>query len=351
MRGALHETLGRLTDHYQVGGRFADGPARDYEDPSDLGMRDIDLTMTVPARRHSHWADSPRTWFTPTTAQFPAVEVGEWLRDTTDLPNPRQLIEVTDQDTTAWLALEGNYEWSEEQPPDEKALERPYRRVWYQLRSYLIPADAAAPVAAWAGAQNWMGRWMPEAADLAGLLLADHPDHPGGRRIWEREGNYWHRTKPPAPLTITTAWYTGCGSYDQSSEESILGFVPSPNLVDLLNLRRARDFAWEQKGARGSPPRTRPWSSPVPRPSWFAADVLTKLVQTGSFAVLWTVLGNKEHIVPHTAPRIEDDYHWLEFSAAYVLEATGPRLAGSTGYLQACGPFTIAELPWPLEGG
>jgi hypothetical protein len=100
-----------------------------------------------------------------------------------------------------------------------------------------------------------------------------------------------------------------------SSEESILRFVPSLACSTSSSLPRKR-LRLGPAGSTGIGAQNPTVLEPGSATFLVRCDVLTKLIQTGRYAVLWTVLGNKEHIAPHRAPRIEDDHHatagWLD---------------------------------------
>jgi hypothetical protein len=345
---AFRETLGRLADRNQVGGRYTDDPLRPYNNPSDIGARDIDPTVTLRESRHAGWADSPVTWFSPVQAEFVPAPFDDWIEAVADLPDPMALIGPADDHGDRWLTMEGHYQWSEKQEPDEEALERPYRRVWYQVRSYLLPTANATAIEAWATGQVWAGRWMPEAAEFHGVLLTDHPHHPSWR-YWSREGNYWGRQGPPGPLEVTTAWYEGSGtSYDRSSPDPVTGLVPSMALFDLLGLRRARDFEWiDGSGAIvATDPAVREFG---PASLLVRGPALVRAAGETSVRVLWTVLGEKQLVTRDLGGGADEEHRWLEVSATYVLDGDRLRRLRSTARRRRAGVESVGEVDWPLR--
>lgn len=325
---ALHETLGRLADRNRVGGRYTDDPLRPYDDPSDIGARDIDPTVTVRESRHAGWSDSPVVWFSPVATDFGPMAVEDWIADVSGLPDPLLLIATDDPQGVRWLTMEGDYEWSEHQEPDEKALNRPYRRVSFHVRSYLFPAAAATGMEKWAATQDWWGGWMPEAAELHGVYLTDHPHHPSWR-TGEPVSHFRPHEEPPTRLDVTTAWYRGSGtSYDQSSTDPVVGLVPSAALFELMGLRRAGDFVWADES--GMVVATDPAIEQFgPGSLVVQKDPLLQALHDSARGILWTVAGEKHIILPDEAARRLP--RWLEVTAAYLADGSGVRRVQSRG--------------------
>jgi hypothetical protein len=188
---------------------------------------------------------------------------------------------------------------------------------------------------------------MPEAADVHGVLLADHPVHPTWH-LGNREGNFWGRTEPPEPLEVTTAWYRGPGtSYDQSSPDQVDGLVPSLALFQLMGLRRAGDFVWEDEsgGIIATDPAVREFG---PASLLVREDRLTMALGQQSMGLLWTVVGEKQIIESGWGGRRDDDVRWLEVTATYLLDGLGLRRVQSRGRAKRAGAAEGEDRDWPL---
>jgi hypothetical protein len=240
---ALHEVLGRLTDHFPVRpGRGEDTP-RPYEHAEQVVWRDIDPTVLVGKPGPS--PQPPR--FAPVVADFPDAVVDDYPDDTSGLPDPLDLLAVTDPDGTDWLTLVGNHTWNQPLPVEVVAQQVPRLVTWMQLHAYLVPLTQVDELASWARGQDWFGRWMPEYAELHNLLLVAHPDGPewdaaDGLVEWRRG---WEAGQPP-DLRQCALWYGGTGTgRDASASAETSGFIPTRPVVEMLGLSDGRDFRWQ----------------------------------------------------------------------------------------------------------
>jgi hypothetical protein len=343
---ALHEVLGALFDNAPVGGQY-DEPQRPYDDPSDLGARDIDPTLLLRGTGHAGFDEPPATWYSPEPAEvFADPNPGAWLVSQDGLPDPAALLTVHDGAGAAWTPLEGHYQWTERRAPeDEHAL--PYRRVWYQARAYLFDAGRTAEVEEWARAQDFSGRWMPESAENDGVLLADHPRHRSWRFNRSEDGN-WHGRQPaPAELTPAAAWYGGASSYDQSSDAVMRGLVPSLAAHDLLGVRGGGDFRWHDDdgpvAADFAAIATGPASVHV-RLDRLAASCVRQGV-----GVLWTVTGEKQLIDPESRYDFDDGIPvLLAVQEAYLLDGGAQRRVASETAPHLAAQGRAVGSPWQM---
>jgi hypothetical protein len=344
---AFHETLGRITDHHAVGGKWRDDPLRPYAIPADVAYRDIDPSLTLPQSLHVSWDDTPQTWFSPEPAAFAGTLDGNAVTDIDGVPDPMSLLALTDDDGEFWLPLEAHHQWSEPQFPETAALGQPHRRVWLQIRSYLVQLAELDSTLSWALSQDWSGRWMPEAAEVSGLLLADHPRHVSWDEVYDQDDEHFWRgqTAPPSRLVVSTTFYSGTGSSrDQSSDDTITGFLPSRGLHDLLQLHRTRDFEWTnergQLTVQDPGMRTRGNASLVVR-----RDALTASLAQAGTALVWTLLGEKEPVFS-SLHRHPEHFTWTELTATYALREADVLLVNAVARTRTPGPATTDVIPW-----
>ncbi|GAA4989591.1 hypothetical protein GCM10023205_70950 [Yinghuangia aomiensis] len=242
----LYEALGTLADHHEVRSGDNWDESAVYADPSSLALRDIDPTLTLQALHRSSKRSPATPWFAPATPDFPPGDPDLWLASCEGLPNPIDLLRVFGSSDGLWYVLHGEYTWDEPLTADEAALNPPIRSAWMQIRSYLLPSAQRDAVADWAVQQHWMGRWMPEAGEASGLLLADHPHHPSWAQLADNPGHGRPRTPCPTALSSTTAWYVGSHDRDRSTREPLQGLTPSAALAKATDLQRLDDMRWTQ---------------------------------------------------------------------------------------------------------
>jgi hypothetical protein len=315
----LYEVLGRLADNRKLVDRWDnEEPPFDYEYAEQLVYRDIDasvLTSTQPAVSGT----AVRTWYAPVQATFPSEVASNYPRSLDGVPDPIDLIALTDSNEERWLSLVRHENWTQALPPEIQAMNAPNLNVWMQIRGYLLPIEQASALESWAKDADWDGRWMAENAQVHNRLLASHPQAPD----WDAaDGNAEPRGPVvdaiPTPLFQPVAWYGGTGTSRESTGiNEPTGYVPSRMLIDALDLRRSGDFEWaDVNGLALSDP-----TAGVEETSTLVVrrDLVGNLASAG-FTLFWTVLLNKQR-QDHTYGAPDDDYRWLSASAAYLMTA------------------------------
>ncbi len=339
----FYEVLGRIADHHALKPPWGDEKPRPYEYAEQLVWRDIDPSVLV--RKPAAPSTPERPWFSPIAARFPQGTADDYPADMTGVPDPLDLIGVSDPHGGPWLVLVSNPDWNQPLPPEIEALHVPRLDVWMQLHAYLVPVAGARALSEWANGKDWFGRWMPEIAEAHNVLLGAHPDDPewsaadGGIEWWDvRAGG-----PQPTELLQCAAWYGGTGtSRDASADEETRGYVPSRRLSDVLGLSRGVDFTWrDASGIAVHDP-----SVVLGGPGTLAMrrDLVPRLADAG-LTIFWTALvGNELHRSDHMPPR--DDYRWVSASASYILNVDRIEQVGAIAVRCSPGPTTERELEW-----
>ena len=341
---ALYEILGMLVDNFDIKSEWSREDFSTYSYPEQLIWRDIDVTLL--ARKPMESVNSTNKWFSPVTAQFPRTIVDGYPTDLEGVPDPLDLLAVTDPDGERWLALLSFPTWRQQHSVEIESLRSPRRSIWMRLHAYLVPRTSVDYLKSWAKNRDWDGRWMPDIAELANLLLGDHPNShqwdeaAGPVKEWElcTDG-----IVEPVKLVQCGAWYAGTGTdRDASAVQETQGFVPSRTLFDLLSLEHGVDFVWKNDAGVS-----------VLDPAVFNGGSNVLLLKRGhfqrikksGFALFWTVLVGHEHsALGHGAPG--DDYRWISASASYVLiDDTLEKICAQAGQY-APGPYKEYDLEW-----
>lgn len=340
----FYEVLGQITDNHDISPRWGDSPQQMYEYPEQLVWRDID--PTVLARGDMVSPPSGRPWFAPAEARFPEEITSDYPDDMTGVPDPMDLIAIRDPDGIPWVALASHPGWKQAVPPEAKALGVARREVWMQVNAYLVLVTSVPAMRAWARRKDWLGRWMPEAAEVHNALLGAYPDDPqwsgadGSVSHWDT-----HRAgRMPQGLTLTAAWYGGTGtSPDASAETQTTGWTPSRRLHDVLSLTNGVDFAWSD--ASGTAIHDPSAASGGPATLAMRRDLLPKLTSAG-LTLFWTVLIGNELNNTDPISRPGNEYRWVSASASYILSNDSVNLISAAAARYAPGPEIDHKLVW-----
>lgn len=339
---AFYETLGRVADNFSLKAEFGDARQRAYERAEQLVWRDIDPTVLARGRQNQQTTETP--WFSPADVHFRPNEADQYPQDMVGVPDPLDLITVTEPNGVSWLVLVGNPDWELELTPELAALDGPSARVWMQLHAYLIPTTQAEKLSEWASRKDWHGRWMPDTPEQYNVLLGWYPDPPD----WSSAEGHVDRRRvgseydAPVELLNSAAWYGGTGtSRDKSAPAETTGHLPSKALLDLLDLSRGVDFAWRDEiGIAVYDPSLSSNGSSVLA---IRRDLLPKL-ETAGFTIFWTVLVGRDQIRRDYVD--DDDYSWVSASASYILRARQVEKIAAQAFCRSRNPDLERAIEW-----
>ena len=230
------------------------------------------------------------------------------------MPNPLPMISVFDKDGVEWLLLEAYKSWSEPTEIGQEKWERPHKRLWYQIRSYITRNDDHAKILKWSKDKNFMGRWMPESHNRYELFSREYywssafntfrqPYYSGETwsELTDKETN-----KRVGKVAVTTANYLWEEEFDVSKESTISFYKPAEIVFNLLDLQYSK-IEGELLNKAGQmicfdPSATRPtYSCLVVRKK----DLIKKL-EEHNLNIFWTVLGEK--LIVEGLYRYQDEY-------------------------------------------
>lgn len=207
-----------------------------------------------------------------------------------------------------WLLLDGFFQWEQPVPLGEDKFEVSRRAVWYIIQSYIVKEADVVELYDWATAQDFLGRWMPEGPSIHDMFLGEYP--------WAKsvpDTDVWSDSVTPKPVGVSAATYVWeASSYDCSVDDTITVQVPSPWLVQRMQLR-SDSTEGQFMDANGRvvtfDPAVRDQG-----PSVLLANktLLLEFLKSNGYALIWTVLGEKQIHLPLL--RLEDRQGWLGIS-------------------------------------
>ena len=109
-----------------------------YDGPWYPYIRDIDPTILIRDTKTERYEGFTQYWWFNTEYSNWEIPDKEWVNVNNDLPNPINIIEKADLKNENWIWLEIHPEWSEPLDIDEDKWNSNKKRIWYQIRSYII---------------------------------------------------------------------------------------------------------------------------------------------------------------------------------------------------------------------
>lgn len=284
---AFYRVLGHIKDHVKKKRARWDPPPPKIPRLQALSQRNIDPSVTIRASA----PDAEQAWWAPVVydlAKHRGQTDAAWL-DMVDFPHPAPALAVADPATgRRYYVLQAYLDWTEASNNDEQIY--PYRHVYMQVRSYVVPKRFAAKTWRWLHGQNFMGRWMPEGSDLHGGFLGEYPFALPFRGAFSDE-RHDSRSQLPGPM-YPTVYTVSCEHGFDAFQSGMSVFVPSPRLLN-GGVRWNGLDGYESSGRALFDPSIRSAG-----PQAFLADVeyIDALLRSRALSLMWTALSEKQAI-------------------------------------------------------
>jgi len=223
---ALHEMVARVSDNFKKYERwgFKKEIEEPYQGPWSPYIRDIDPSMII-NNTAGYDEDLPvqNWWSTENNFNWDSPNK-EWVNNSNDLPNAEKLVQVKDPNDENWLILEGYPEWAEPKKIGEEKWDYPHKRMWYQVRSYLVKNEDYKKLRDWSLDQDFMGRWMPQNSNRYEIFSREYYWSPAHKYFMSEyyEGTKWreiHDKKAGefiAPVIVPTESFLWEEEFDKS---------------------------------------------------------------------------------------------------------------------------------------
>jgi len=245
---AFHDTLARVTDNFKM---FDNSNWTDkkqsipYKGTFEPSIRDIDPTILLKETKKDKSSNND-FWWNPKFDFNWNMDNKKWISSSTDIPNIKKLVELTDENNDNWISLNSYPEWRE---PLKKGFDRwktTHKYLWNQLRSYIIPKKDLPLFKEWAKKQFFYGRWMPESRENHRMFNREYywsdaykffqnPYYSSSSDWTELDNGY---TKKVAPTSENYFW---SNEFDYSKKDVLNILKPSKIIFDGLKMQYAKE--------------------------------------------------------------------------------------------------------------
>ena len=248
---AFFDTLARVTDNFKMYDSSSwdeDKKEIQYQGAFEPCVRDIDPTILIKETKVDRKSNKTFWWIPKVDIDW-KMDNTIWVNHTDDLPNPKNILNVIDENNEEWIVLSSFPDWDEPIKKGYDKYEVIRKGLWYQLRSYLISTKDLNDFKLWADKQWFWEDWMPKAEGHYQMYSREHywskaydffkQPYYGGYEEWtEIEPKYGtYKKKYVHKVALTTDKYYWEDEYDYSKEDSFSILKPSKILFDGLNMR------------------------------------------------------------------------------------------------------------------
>lgn len=178
---AFYEMFGIVSDHFKLRDRWdRSSKARFYHGPWENYLRNIDPAFTTrrksdddeESEEHDELGITPTTdlWWIDQDYTYWNQDHASWVKNVDDLPDPKRLIQRTDDSGMEWLYLNVNANWDQPTPFGKDKYKEVRKDIWLMANAYLVKKTEKQKVLKWLATQNFSGRWLPEPDQRISLI-------------------------------------------------------------------------------------------------------------------------------------------------------------------------------------
>lgn len=253
------------------------------------------LDPTLPAVIASSERDDRGAWWIRDSAdlrRFEHLSDSEWVSRTEDLPALDNLLAPQDRGGQSWRLVTGYPSWSTRKA--EQKHNEPYRRMWMNILSFLIPKQAAPALCDRLHRRNFFGGWMPDGATWLYGFAGEYP----WATPFNLEPDEWYRqggSGKRLPASLLPSWNDLAAEweYDASFPRTLHLTLPARAFFAL------RDLWWNGRdGYRllGGKTVFRDPSVLESGPTALLADAedLVERLDKLGLSLIWALLGEKQ---------------------------------------------------------
>lgn len=324
---ALYEMVARVSDNYKKNERwgFDTEIEESYQGPWNPYIRDIDPTILIKDTAQFNEDDPLDFWWSNKNEFSWNNSNVEWVKKSDDLPLGENIINFIDKEGNEWLVLEGYPEWAEPKKIGEDKWDYAHKRLWFQVRSYIVKDEEFDKFQQWSEKQDFMGRWMPESRDRYEIFNREYYWSPAYEyfKIEYSEGEEENNINDKktgefiASVIIPVESYRWEEEFDKSKDGAISFLKPSLDLFKGMKLQ----YSNKEGEFTNIENEIVCFDTSVNHSSrsnfLIKKNPFLEYLQENKLKVMWTVLGEKQIIGGRTFGR--DHPGMLEISGSYFI--------------------------------
>lgn len=328
---AYHEYLAHLIDSFQFKSFYSshDSVSEFFLGAWQFDERDIDPTLFLCKTHDDGWLVSDKkTWWQPIEACFSQSDklndLQDWLWNEDNLPRLSQVLTVVDESCREWLVLDGFVKFKKSPTLDKDKI--PYQDVWYRINPVIIADEDFTHFKSAVVGQELCNPDLIQKVKIGyQSCLGESFWHPCIEsqldELFEEGFNCRLNDVEDIDAFCPVASYEHEGGTDDASVLHSINFrLPSPQLVENLNLKRKALTVNEWVDSTGNLVFYDP-SLYAEGPSFALCrkDILGKWLQDNGYRLIWLIGGEKQLFTEST----HHFYGRLNFNAFFSLKDDG----------------------------
>lgn len=322
---AYHEFMALVSDHFEFKGDSWSESTEEYKGPWTPFVRDIDPSFILQNDECIKESVTFSNWWKK-YGQYDAWKKEKsnisWIKINNDLPDPANIIRISDDEHKNWLVLQGIFTWQENTPPEYKKYDIPVRAMFYVLKSFIVKKGDHKKMLSWIVKKSF-GNWLPESSNFYEIFIGEYPNSFAFDNL---RGNYNIWTMPnkdlQIPIVVTDDSYLNEFTLDCSHSGSVSVKLPCKWLVNELDIKQNYlDGRFYDKKNKLVALTTSIFEENSPSALLINKETLINFLDKQGYVIFWTLLGEKQLIGGSYSH--EDFVGRLEMSGIYTKDTKG----------------------------
>lgn len=326
---ALYEVLARVSDNYPTedasSGWNEDKKYIWYQGAWEPSIRNIDPTFIKGAKPPLL---TENTWLTKVAYNDWSGSHKEWLISKDNLPNPKQIIELVDNQRQEWLVLEMFPEWEEPVPIGYEQHEYSHKHLQYQIQSYFVRDGYLVEFIDWLSKQELRELRLPENSDQYQIFSREYYWSPAyrffdnpyyGRSLWEDIYEDNDSGAVLGEVMVTTERHNWESAINREEQSSYL--APRELMYNKMQLKYSNNIG-KWLNSDGEVVCFDPSvNSGGDNSLLVRKDVLLRFLAENNLKMFWTCLGEKQ--IRGDSCHETKYSKWIDISSILILTSNG----------------------------
>lgn len=315
---ALYQILAIIADNYKIGNRWSfDDKYSTYKGVWQLYVRNIDPAYITKNKDDdedddNHIKQSNKEWWGDSDYIYWNHPDAEWVKSTSDLIDPKQIIEKKDTNSEEWIQLQHFIKWQEPKRIGVECYSGRRKQIWYLIQALLVKKSDKLKIIDYLKNKNFWGRWLPENRDdHSNLINREKFWSPAYLDVYKNNNKIWETIQNTKYQVIVSTESANGGIEDDRSGANRSYNIPCKYIFEGMKLQ----YAQTDGNLKNTNDETIVMNS-NPQGVLMRKKDLVQFLENNNLDVIWTLLGEK---MSFDNSRGEESYFTVPCGVYYLM--------------------------------
>lgn len=292
---ALYQILAIIADNYKIENRWPfDDKYSTYKGVWQLYVRNIDPAYITKNKDDdedddNHIKQNNKEWWGDPDYIHWNLPDAEWLKSTSDLIDPKQIIEKKDTKSEEWIQLQHFIKWQEPKRIGVAYYSGRRKQIWFLIQALLVKKSDKPKIINYLKNKNFWGRWLPENRhDHSNLINREKFWSPAYLDIYKNNNKIWDTIQNTKYQVIVSTESANGGIEGDRSGANRSYNIPCKYIFEGMKLQ----YAQTDGNLKNTKDETIVMNS-NPQGVLMRKKDLVQFLKNNDLDIIWTLLGEK----------------------------------------------------------